>query len=80
MVKGYYSCNLGFYLSSLNRSPSDETRYAVFSINLLEDLIQDIVVNYKPPSLKPIRKIYENLEDPRGLYGRLSAGESSCSE
>jgi len=77
MVKGYYSPNLGFYLSSPNLSPIDETRYAVFSINLLEDLIQDIVVNYEAQDLHPIKKIYEEIEDPKGLYERLSAVESS---
>jgi len=77
MVKGYYSPNLGFYLSSPNLSPIDETRYAVFSINLLEDLIQDIVVNYEAQDLHPIKKIYEEIEDPKGLYERLLAVESS---
>jgi len=53
--------NDGSYKSSLASSPLDETRYALFSINLLEDLIQDMIYYYSVTELKPIKKIYENI-------------------
>ena len=52
----------GSYRSSLKVSPLDETRYALFSINILEDLVQDIVFYYPLTEIKPINKIYENVE------------------
>ena len=61
-VKGFYNED-GAYKSSLKVSPLDETRYALFSINLLEDLIQDMIYYYSIPEIKPIKKIYENVED-----------------
>ncbi|MBI4824537.1 MAG: hypothetical protein HY805_09970 [Nitrospirae bacterium] len=61
-VKMYYNGD-GSYRSSLSESPLNETRYALFSINLLEDLIQDIIFYYPATELKPIKKIYENVED-----------------
>ncbi|MEA1995321.1 MAG: hypothetical protein U9N18_04105 [Campylobacterota bacterium] len=73
-IKMYYKDDSS-YKSSLKVSPLDETRYALFSINLLEDLIQDMIFYYsdKPSvsSLKPIRKIYENVEDIEKIYGML---------
>lgn len=56
------------YRSSLKVSPLDETRYALFSINILEDLIQDMIFYYSVPELKPIKKIYENIEDVEKTY------------
>lgn len=56
-VKTFYKED-GTYTSSLESSPLDETRYALFSINLLEDLIQDIIFYYSVTELKPIKKIY----------------------
>jgi len=60
----------GSYRSSLTSSPLDETRYALFSISLLEDLIQDMIFYYSIPSkdLKPISKIYENIPDIEKTY------------
>ncbi|MEK6681589.1 MAG: hypothetical protein AABY79_06445 [Nitrospirota bacterium] len=58
----------GSYISSLKVSPLDETRYALFSINILEDLIQDIIFYYSVTELKPIKKIYENVEDIKKTY------------
>lgn len=54
--------------SSLKLSPLEETRYALFSINLLEDLIQDLIFYYPISDLKPIEKIYENVEDIDSTY------------
>jgi len=66
-IKGFYNED-GSYRSSLKVSPLDETRYALFSINLLEDLIQDMIYYYSTPELKPIKKIYENVEDIEKTY------------
>lgn len=61
-IKGFYQDD-GSYKSSLTSSPLDETRYALFSINLLEDLIQDMIYYYSVTELEPIKKIYENVRD-----------------
>ncbi len=67
MVKKFYKED-GSYRSSLKVSPLEETRYALFAINLLEDLIQDMIFYYSVADLKPIRKIYENVEDVKKTY------------
>jgi hypothetical protein len=72
MIKGFYQ-NDGSYKSSITLSPLEETRYALFSINLLEDLIQDMIYYY-PESvkeLKPINKIYENVGDIEKTYNLI---------
>jgi hypothetical protein len=72
MIKGFYQ-NDGSYKSSITLSPLEETRYDLFSINLLEDLIQDMIYYY-PESvkeLKPINKIYENIEDIEKTYNLI---------
>jgi hypothetical protein len=66
-IQNFYQ-NDGSYRSSLTLSPLDETRYALFSINLLEDLIQDMIFYYSVSELKPIKKIYENVGDVRKTY------------
>lgn len=66
-IKGFYNED-GSYRSSLKASPLEETRYALFSINLLEDLIQDMIFYYSVSDLKPIKKIYENVEDIDKTY------------
>lgn len=58
----------GSYRSSLKSSPLEETRYALFSINLLEDLTQDLIFYYSISELQPIRKIYENVENVGKTY------------
>jgi hypothetical protein len=58
----------GSYRSSLTSSPLDETRYALFSINLLEDLIQDMIYYYSVTDLEPVKKIYENVGDVERTY------------
>lgn len=58
----------GSYKSSLKTSPLDETRYALFSINLLEDLIHDMIYYYSVTELEPIKKIYENVGDIEKTY------------
>jgi hypothetical protein len=72
MISGFYQ-NDGSYKSSLTSSPLDETRYALFSINLLEDLIQDMIYYYSVTELKAVKKIYENVMDVEKTY-RLIKG------
>lgn len=67
MIKEFYQ-NDGSYKSSLTSSPLDETRYALFSINLLEDLVQDMIYYYAVTELEPIKKIYENVGDIEKTY------------
>jgi len=64
----------GAYVSSLEASPLEETRYALFSINLHEDLVQDLVVNYSCADLEPVRKTYQNAGEIEKTY-RLITGE-----
>ncbi|MBI5043460.1 MAG: hypothetical protein HZC10_06460 [Nitrospirae bacterium] len=66
-IKTFYKED-GSYISSLKVSPLDETRYALFSINLLEDLIQDEIFYYSVTELKPIKKIYENIGGVEKTY------------
>jgi hypothetical protein len=61
----------GSYSSSNSVSPMEETRCALFSINLIEDLIQDMLHYYGASGLSPIRKIYENVEDIQKTYGLI---------
>jgi len=58
----------GSYRSSLTYSPLDETRYALFSLNLLEDLTQDIIYYYSITELAPVKKIYETIQDIDKTY------------
>ncbi len=51
----------GSFKSSVDFSPIDEIRNALFSINLLEDLTQDLIFYYKAEGLTPITKIYQSL-------------------
>ncbi len=52
----------GSYFSNRNATPLDETRYALFAINLLEDMTQDAIFYYSA-ELNPIRKIYQTIPD-----------------
>ncbi len=74
-IKGFYKED-GSYRSSLKSSPLEETRYALFSINLLEDLIQDIIFYYGVEDLKPIKKIFENVADVKRTYMLLKSESS----
>jgi hypothetical protein len=69
-IKKYYK-NDGSYSSSLKMSLLEETRHALFSINLLEDLIQDLIFYYSVSDLKPIKKIYESVEDIEKTYNLI---------
>jgi len=61
----------GTFKSSLQLSPRDEIRYALFSINLLEDLTQDIIHYYKTDKLKPIKKIYQTVSYVDKVFERI---------
>lgn len=61
-------------MSSLEAPPLEETRYALVSINLLEDLVQDLVVNYSCADLEPVTKIYQNAGEIEKTY-KLITGE-----
>ncbi len=53
----------GWYQSGSNLSPLEATRYALFTINLLEDLIQDLIFYYHVKTLQPIKKIYQSIKN-----------------
>jgi hypothetical protein len=57
----------GSYTSDRNVSPLDETRYALFAINLLEDMTQD-AIHYYSVNLLPVRTIYENVPNIENTY------------
>jgi hypothetical protein len=65
----------GSYRLSLKVSPLDETRYALFSINLLEDLVQDMIFYYSVTEVRPIKKIYENVEEVEKTYKLLESAQ-----
>jgi len=67
IINKYYQ-NDGTYRSSLKESPIEETRYALFSLNLIEDLIQDIIYTYSVKTFKPIKKIYQSLKNIEKTY------------
>lgn len=67
IINGFYK-NDGSYQSSLNSSPLDETRFALFSVHILEDLIQDLIYYYSVIELNPINKIFQNLKDVKKSF------------
>lgn len=73
-IKEFYQ-NDGSYKSSLKVSPLDETRYALFSINLLEDLIQDMIYYYSVTELEPVKKIYENAGNIKKTYKLIKSAK-----
>ncbi|MEW6200502.1 MAG: hypothetical protein AB1546_00885 [bacterium] len=75
-IKNFYNED-GSYKSSIKISPLDETRFALFAINLLEDLIQDMIFYYDVKELKPKKKIYENVGDIEKIYEFLQKGGAS---
>lgn len=65
----------GSFQSSARHAPLEETRCALFSINLIEDLVQDMIFYYPVTGLKSVHKIFENVEDIdktcQFIYGNL---------
>lgn len=62
----------GSYYSDKNISPLEDTRYCLFCINIIEDLIQDIIFYYGNNFLKPITRIYENIKDIDKTYSFIT--------
>ncbi len=60
-VTNYPSTN-GFFTKNPKESPAEETRQVLFSLNLLEDLTQDVVINLKA-DLPLIKKIFQSVND-----------------
>lgn len=60
----------GFFQSEPQNDPCTETRYALFAVNCIEDMIQDILyyrgkeVQRLGIHLEPIRRIFQSLPDP----------------
>lgn len=71
LITSYYDHDKGLYTSSIDESPLEETRYALFSINLLEDIIQDSIY-YHNAKFKPITKIYQHVSAPIKIASTIS--------
>jgi hypothetical protein len=70
-INSFYDPEECLYKSSIKESPLEETRYALFSINLLEDIIQDAIY-YHQAKFTPITKIYQNVKEPLKLAEKIS--------
>ena len=66
IINNYYDEKEGLYKSSIKESPLEETRFALFSINLIEDVLHDAIV-YHGAHFQPIVKIYQHVKDPLKL-------------
>ena len=62
----------GTFQSSISLAPLDEIRYALFAVNILEDLTQDIIFYYKTNKLEPICKIYQTIRYPDKVVGQIN--------
>lgn len=69
LINSYYK-EEGLYMSSIKESLWEETRYALFAINLVEDIIQD-AIHYYNAKFKPITKIYQNVKEPLKVAERI---------
>lgn len=59
----------GSFQSEKSLAPLEDTRYSLFVINILEDLIQDILYYYgNDIKLKPITKIYQSIPQINKTY------------
>ncbi len=75
-INSFYQ-NDGSYRSAEKISPLEESRFALFSINLLEDLIQDLLHYYDLKiDLNPIQKIYENVIQIEKTYGFITQSQN----
>ncbi|UYZ39691.1 MAG: hypothetical protein N2V74_05680 [Candidatus Methanospirare jalkutatii] len=66
LIDSYYNNEEGLYRSSIKESLLEETRFALFSINLIEDIIQD-AIHYHNADLNPIVKIYQHVKNPKKI-------------
>lgn len=63
----------GSYQSDKTIPPLEDTRYALFSINILEDLTQDILYYYgNNIDLEPINRIYQSIPDIEKTFNFIS--------
>lgn len=69
-INSFYDPKEGLYKSSIEESPLEETRYALFSLNLIEDIIQDAIYYYKA-NFDPITKIYQNVREPLKIAEKI---------
>lgn len=69
-IDSFYDSKEGLYKSSIKESPLEETRYALFSINMIEDIIQDAIY-YHQANLPPITKIYQNVREPLKIAEKI---------
>lgn len=64
------------YRASSHLSRNDEVRNYLFSINLYEDIVQDIIANHKSdtydPGFKPITKIFQSIPDLNKVFSIVS--------
>lgn len=56
-----YEQKNGIFKSDKKLSPLDEIQYVLFTINLLEDISQDLLFYYQVQSIEPIKKIFQTL-------------------
>jgi len=68
----------GSYVSSARYAPLDETRSALFSINLLEDMVQDSIHEYKDVELAPVKRIFENVGDTERTHGYIVSNRAGA--
>lgn len=71
LIDSYYQEDEGLYKSTIKESPLEETRYALFSINLIEDIIQDSI-HYHGANFQPITKIYQYVRNPVKIAKMIS--------
>lgn len=69
-----FSKDDGSYQSDKTIPPLEDTRYSLFCINIIEDLIQDLLFYYgNGLDLKSIQTIYENVKDVNKTYSFISS-------
>lgn len=66
----------GSYQSDKRLAPIEDTRYALFVINIIEDLVQDMLYHYPDKAqalpLSPIKKIYQSIKNLNRAYAFLA--------
>ena len=68
-----FSTEEGSYISDKRIPPLEETRYCLFVVNVLEDLIQDIIhYSDDETNLKPVTSIYQNIPDIEKTHDYIS--------
>lgn len=57
-----YRTKRGSYESDKHIAPIEETRNSLFSINIIEDIMQELIIYYSV-DIPPIKQIYQNIGD-----------------